>query len=513
MAQVGLAYVYQIISEVALAKDLALFFKVAIFVFFYLIFEAFMDYLPRKKRAIVVQNVMMSMRSDLNKKIKRTPLSQMINNDKSEFTSILVNDLKVVEDEYLNPLLSIIFTFIVFIFSLMAALQLQSSFALTMVIISIIPLFSPWIAKNILSSKKSDMVKEQKNYLTNFEEYTTKFKTLKLANSVQYMNKKLVNKNQHLKDSKVNFLSAQGKTYAISYGLGNVVYTGTWIIGAWFIINDQLTFPQLIAMTQLMSTIAGPIQFFSDSYTELSASQKVVNNILNTLEEKAGTTHEQLMMPDNFNSITFNNVSFQIAERMIVETFNFKFLNGKKYAIVGESGSGKSTLVNLLARIYKPTAGEIKIDEINVKAIDLESFYSKISFISQTTDIFNDTIAKNVSMLKHEDTALVIKALENAGLKEWLKSTPKGSRTLLGEGENVFNLSGGERRRLDFARSIYQQSQILIFDEPTTGLDAKNEKIVSEFIKQLDNHLVIVVTHSTNQEFLDIFDEIIQIQR
>ncbi|MFC0233916.1 ABC transporter transmembrane domain-containing protein [Vagococcus entomophilus] len=267
--QVGLAFVYQAISKSVLEGNLQRFIRLCFFVLLYLLFDALMDYLPRLTRARLVQSVTMDLRNKLVENVESTSIKDMNQIESTFFIARLINELEVVEKGYLNPLARIFLSVFVFVFSLISALTLQNSFTLIVVVLSIFPLAALFLAKRILSGKKSNMLDKQKRFLEKYEELVYKFLTLRIFNSFPFINRRLFSLNDRLRDSKVDYASAQGKTYGVSYALGNIVYTGTWIVGGIYVITSSLTFPELIAMTQLMSMIAGPIQYFTDSFPEL----------------------------------------------------------------------------------------------------------------------------------------------------------------------------------------------------------------------------------------------------
>lgn len=512
--QVGLAFVYKAISESALGGNLQEFIKVCLFVILYLLFDAFMDYLPRFTKAQLVQSVTMNLRNRLVDKVENTSIKDMNQTENTFFVAKLVNEMKVVEEEYLEPLASLVLSIFIFIFSLISALTLQSSFTFIMVVLSIFPLVAPYVAKKILSGKKNIMLDKQKQFLEKYEELVHKFTTLRMFNSFPFINRRLFSLSDRLRVSKVEHASAQGKTYAVSYGLGNIVFTGTWIVGGIFVITNSLTFPELIAMTQLMSMIAGPIQYFTDSFTELVSSKKIADDLIDYIERGSDINissienHKEQVL-NEIQYLEMENVSFIDGDKEIIKCFNCKFEYGKKYAIVGESGSGKSTILKLLVGIYAPSEGAVKLNGINVNHIDKDYFYNKLGYIHQQTDIFNGTMAENVAVFHDAESDDIVQSLKDASLEKWLLKNDYRINENISEGQA--KVSGGEKRRLDIARSLLKDSAIFIFDEPTTGLDKENERIIQDMIRNLKHKLVIIVTHSKDQAFLNSFDEVIEL--
>lgn len=188
---------------------------------------------------------------------------------------------------------------------------------------------------------------------------------------------------------------------------------------------------------------------------------------------------------DSFKGVEFNNVIFGYSgAKDVIADINFKTPKGTTTALIGATGSGKSTVMYLLNRMYDPTFGEILIDGVNIKDIDLKELHSKISFGSQKSMVFNDTVIENIRMSDDSITREDIeRACEITLFTDAFKSLPSGIDSIIEE--NGTNISGGQRQRLSLARTIAKDSDIYIFDDTFSALDMKTEKIVRENIKEL----------------------------
>ena len=188
---------------------------------------------------------------------------------------------------------------------------------------------------------------------------------------------------------------------------------------------------------------------------------------------------------DSFKGVEFNNVIFGYSgAKDVIADINFKAPKGTTTALIGATGSGKSTVMYLLNRMYDPTFGEILIDGVNIKDIDLKELHSKISFGSQKSMVFNDTVIENIRMSDDSITREDIeRACEITLFTDAFKSLPSGIDSIIEE--NGTNISGGQRQRLSLARTIAKDSDIYMFDDTFSALDMKTEKIVRENIKEL----------------------------
>jgi subfamily B ATP-binding cassette protein MsbA len=199
--------------------------------------------------------------------------------------------------------------------------------------------------------------------------------------------------------------------------------------------------------------------------------------------------------PVIFNKeISFNNVSFKYNQEQVLEDISFKIKKGETVAIVGHSGSGKSTIADLLIRFYDVVEGSIKIDNINVKKINLSQLRNLMGVVSQDSILFNDTVINNIAFGVEIENSQVLESSKMANADKFIQNLDEKYETFIGDAGN--KLSGGEKQRLSIARAIYKNPEILILDEATSSLDTKSEKAVQEALNRLmKNRTSLVIAH------------------
>lgn len=184
--------------------------------------------------------------------------------------------------------------------------------------------------------------------------------------------------------------------------------------------------------------------------------------------------------------IIFDHVTFKYpnTERKILDDFSLRIKSGEKVALVGVNGAGKTTIVKLLCGLYHPTSGRILINGIDLEEISRNSYSKCVGAVFQDTSVFSFSIGENVSGLPEGeyDEELVVKALERAGLYDYVSNLPKGIHQYLNKDveEDGVSLSGGQYQRLFLAKVLYRNPKLMIMDEPTAALDAISEKEMYE---------------------------------
>lgn len=266
----------------------------------------------------------------------------------------------------------------------------------------------------------------------------------------------------------------------------------------------QQFFAGQFSLNQLLVYLVASISFMnvSASWAVLSLEsayyQISVRKLLNILELPEIAYETKEFAPTNYN-ITFNDVEFgYLEETKVLDQLNFSVSQGELVALIGASGSGKSTVLNLLARFWDPTKGEIKIGETNIKTIYPDSLLSQISMVFQEVYLLQETIFENIRIGKPTATKEeVIRAAKMANCHDFILEQPNGYDTILHEGG--LGLSGGEKQRISIARAFLKDAPIVLLDEATASLDVDNEAIVQASIQELvKNKTVMVIAHRLN---------------
>ncbi len=195
-------------------------------------------------------------------------------------------------------------------------------------------------------------------------------------------------------------------------------------------------------------------------------------------------------------AVRFSGVHFGYAPPVtVLDGLDFSVEPGQTVALVGHSGIGKSTVLNLLLRLYDPTAGSITIDGHDLRQLTISSLRGQMSVVMQDTILFAATVAENIAFGANQVSAEEIEAAARlAGAHSFIRAMPQGYQAMLGE--RGVNLSHGQRQRIAIARAAVRNAPLLLLDEPTTGLDEENEQIVRQALLRLAvGRTTFLVTH------------------
>lgn len=266
------------------------------------------------------------------------------------------------------------------------------------------------------------------------------------------------------------------------------------------VIKGDITFGVMISTQFIIGMLNGPLVQFINfvvgaQYAKISFLR--INEIRQLEDEEELLSIGNTSILPEKKTISLENVHFQYTQNspLVLRNIYLQIPEDKITAIVGGSGSGKSTLLKLLVRLYKPSYGEIKMDTMNVNAINLRQWRNLCGVVMQDGKMFSDTILNNIVLdADRIDYDWLREVCRIAQIEDEINAMPKGFETIIGETGR--GLSGGQKQRLLIARALYKNPKFLFLDEATNALDSINErKIVDALNNAFQQRTVVVIAH------------------
>ena len=291
-----------------------------------------------------------------------------------------------------------------------------------------------------------------------------------------------------------------GRAMAIMSPFINLVMNGISVSVYWIgaiMINDPvetLTYAQILSFMMLSTQIVMSFMMLLMMFYMLpraSVCAKRIDEVLKT--EPSIQDPEVEKETTEKGTLVFNHVSFRYpgADNDIIEDISFSMKQGETLAIVGETGSGKSTLVNLIARLYDTTRGEVLLDGVNVKDLKQSTIHNLVGFVPQRGLLFKGTVASNIAFGQREPSQEKIEfASKIACADSFIQEMPEKYQAPIAQGGT--NVSGGQKQRLCIARAIYSDPEFLVFDDSFSALDFKTDRQVRENLSQSKASKIIV---------------------
>jgi ATP-binding cassette subfamily B multidrug efflux pump len=266
------------------------------------------------------------------------------------------------------------------------------------------------------------------------------------------------------------------------------------LYGGYMVIQGEITLGDLVKVNGYLWMLTAPLRMAGWWINDIQRFTTSIEKIYDTYtKEPSIKTPEKGIREARFRgAVEFKNVSYRADDTDIVEDINFKVEPGQTIGIIGSTGAGKSTIMNLLCRFYDATEGEVLVDGVNVKALDLYNLRDNIGMAMQDVFLFSDTIEGNIAYAHPDCTFEEVKqAAIMADANHFIQSLPEGYDTIVGE--RGVGLSGGQKQRISLARALLKNPSILILDDTTSAVDMETESYIQTQLSNIKNRCTIFV--------------------
>ena len=334
-------------------------------------------------------------------------------------------------------------------------------------------------------------------------------KLIQLINGIQEIKLYNAEKNkrwewEHIQAAlfKVNIRSLSLKQYQEAGGIfiNEVKNILIIFLAATAAISGEMSLGKMLAVSYILGQLNGPIEQMIN-FLHITQDARISLERLGEIHDQENEEEEDkggLMILPGDRSIDIRSLFFQYEgphSKMVLDNVNLLIPQNQVTAIVGVSGSGKTTLVRLLLGFYPPVRGEIRIGDSRLSAFSQRQWRQHCGVVMQDGFIFSDTIAGNITLGEEEaDKDRLLRAVNIANIREFIESLPLSYNTRVGQ--NGHALSGGEKQRMLIARAVYRDPEYLFIDEGTSSLDAENEKMIINNLKDFfTGKTVVVVAH------------------
>ncbi len=443
-------------------------------------------------------SVMRDLRQSVYAHLQNLSLSFFANRRTGELTSRLSSDVTVVRVALVNNVATLLSSVLTVVGS--AVLVVTINWRLTVIVVLIFPLATIVArlysrALRPLSTRAQDRLAEA---VAIAEEAISGVRVVKSFGREPY-------EVRRFNEAVQNVFRAALKLSRIRATFGPLIglmfffaLVGVLWFGSQEVTAGRLRAGDLVAFLLYGAVIAGGISGLATIFAQFQEAIGATRRLFEILD----TPPEVYDAPDAreldrvHGRITFEHVSFAYEGNLeVVSDISLDIAPGEILALVGPSGAGKSTLFNLIPRFYDPTAGAVRLDGVDLRALKVASLRATIAIVPQDTVLFSGTVRENILYGNLEATEdEVVAAAKAANAHDFILALPKGYDTLVGE--RGVKLSGGQRQRVAIARAILKNPRILLLDEATSALDSESEGLVQEALGRLmQGRTTIIIAH------------------
>ena len=324
---------------------------------------------------------------------------------------------------------------------------------------------------------ESQAKRDELNDLTNEALSVSGSLLIKLFTAEDVKNEQFTKLNKEVTNYSVKE-SRSGKWFRVIMGIfTNIGPLLIYLAGGFLMMRDPkttITVGTITATVNMINRLYRPVESLLNISVDFTRSLALFSRIFDYLDKKPSIINSNNPQKPDFSKtdIEYRNVEFSYSPDIpLIKDLSFKIPSGKMYAIVGPSGSGKSTVVNMLPRLFDVLDGQVLINDVNIKDIDLAYLRDNIGVVTQEAYMFNGSIIDNLKFARPQASMQeIVEACTTANIHDFIVSQPEGYNTQVGN--RGLKLSGGEKQRLSIARVILKDPKILILDEATSALDS-----------------------------------------
>ncbi len=292
-------------------------------------------------------------------------------------------------------------------------------------------------------------------------------------------------------------------------------------MGAYYAINNEMTVGGIIASSMLIGRALAPVESAIEVWKSINAAHKAYQRLQGSLISLP-VRHVSMSLPKPEGRLSVENVFFaptsanatpgqQTTVKYSLRGINFALEPGEALAIIGPSAAGKSSLARLLAGVWKPASGVVRLDSADVYTWNRDDFGQHVGYLPQGVELFNGTVKDNIARMQEDaDPEAVVKAAQMAGVHELILHLPNGYETDIGVGGSA--LSAGQRQRIGLARAFFGDPKLLILDEPNASLDEAGEAALVQAIRRAKEHCITTLLISHRPSILSSVDKILVLQ-
>lgn len=426
-----------------------------------------------------------TLRIRISDKIRRLPVSYVDQTPVGDVLSRMTDDVSTMGNSLHQIIDTLMSGFLMLI--AIAGMMLRENWLLAVFVL----IFTP--ASLLLSTKLSslsekhyhEMFTEMGNLNSLVEESFTNFATTKAYHLEDYAQRKhaVVNKRRADAEYHANFIASIVRPVIVFSNA--LAYILICLIGGWLIVNrDGVSVGIVVTILLYARQFSSPLEQIANGLGQLQHAKAACRRVFKLLDLPEETDADGKLPQEVAGNIRFEDVDFSYDKDCpLIEHLSLDVKKGQNVAIVGPTGAGKTTIVNLLMRFYDVDRGRILIDGVDCATLSRDEMRRQFGMVLQDTWLFRGTVAENVAFGKPDATREeIIAACDRAYCDHFIRTLPEGYDTVVGDDMN--NLSGGQKQLLTIARAMLADRRLLILDEATSNVDTRTEVLLQ---KAMDN--------------------------
>ena len=472
--------------------------KITVLLIALLFCEGFIQFFYIYLSTWIGQNVILDLRKKIFKHIVSLKMSYFDKTPIGTLVTRAVSDIETIADIFSQGLLVIIAELLKLV--IVIFFMFYTDWRLSIIALLTIPILlvaTAWFKRNIKASFQA--VRDKVSSINSFvQEHIVGMNIVQIFNREKAEFEKFKQINSEHRDAHLRSIFYYAVFFPVVEVLSAVsIGLVVWYGGEGIISGKDITIGEIIAFILFIQMMFRPIRQLADRFNVLQMGIVGSERVFRVLDTDDKINDEgKIEVADLNGEISFEDVWFRYKkDQWILKNLNFNIESGKFLALVGHTGAGKSSIIRILNRFYEIEKGKIKIDNISIDDLTLNSLRDNIALVQQEVFLFSDSILNNISL--YQENILksdIIKASKEIGVHDFIMSLPNGFDYVVGE--RGVTLSSGQRQLIAFLRVYIRNPKILILDEATASIDSSTEALLQNALVKLSkNRTTIVIAH------------------
>lgn len=451
------------------------------------VFKGIIAYIYQMILEKISQDILFKIRKDLYDKLMELDINFYSKVKTGDLMARMTGDTDAIRHFVAWVVYNIISSITTFCFAIISMMYVNATLTIFMLLISpLIGLLTYKMSKEI--SPTFHNIREAYSKLNSIvQENISGNRVVRAFGREKFEIDKFNVENKNYKERNLDTIKVTRKYIPKLEFLSNSLSVVMILVGGILVATNKITFGELIIFNSLLWALNNPMRMcgylINDTQRFIASSEKIIE-LLKT-ESSIKNNEKTINLRKFKGNIRFENVSLDIDGRRVINNVSFEANAGQTIGLVGHTGSGKSLIINLLSRFYDATEGEIYIDGINIKDIELDTLRGNIATAMQDIFLFSDTVKDNIAFSNPKASFSEIKKIsKKAQAHNFIKNLEDGYETIIGE--RGVGLSGGQRQRVSLARAMMKDASIFVLDDVTSAVDMETEKKIQYELKNME---------------------------
>lgn len=508
----------QRIIDAASSKDMNAFLNLIAFTLLYLTVLGIIGYLEAYCTKLIIKNVTKHLRADIFAGVMSQAPSEYTSRNTADYLSALINDVKMVEENHLVPLMLSSQMIIMFLTTLGILFYLSPIVTAILFFFLILMFLVPSLLGRHMQKRQDACSEKLSEFTAKAKDFLNGYEVIRSYSMLPYILRKYAQSNEETADKKFAADKLLAANECISDLLSILSVIAIVFTSSYLMLTGNITIGTLMALIQLSSTFVAPVVMLMQNVPKITGIKPVLERL-----EGLSSTHASspggiifpcnpLSDPPRFHrDLICTNLTFGYSsDRPVLKNLQIQIEAHGKYALLGESGCGKSTFIKLLTGYTTAFDGDILYDGISIKNLSQEHLNRLTAVIHQNVFLFDTDIYENICLGETLTRQQLDQAVQESGISQFLTTLDHGLHTQVGE--NGRNLSGGQRQRIAVARALIRRTPILVIDEGTSAVDLKTAHEIEKNLLSQKSLTILTITHHLDESLIQYYDHVFHLE-